>query len=69
MSQVLGLSRHNDPGPLLHRFAEQVAQDPAGHGQVAIHMFSFGNLQQTAMWAAQQHRDSSSLARMDEDSA
>lgn len=52
-SLVLGLTRNNDPGPLLDKLTAVVAADAEGHGHVSAHFFSFGNLERTARWATQ----------------
>ena len=44
----------NNPAPLLQRLSDAVAADPQGHGDVSAHFFSFGSLQRTAIWAAEQ---------------
>jgi len=50
---VLGLTRNNDPGPLLEELTAVVTADAAAHGQVGVHFFSFGSLERTALWATQ----------------
>ena len=50
---VLGLTKNNDPGPLLDQLSRAWAEDPEGHGEVSLHFFSFGSLNQTALWASE----------------